>query len=381
MNGFASAILSILLGWLRALFDNLWRVLSSESGGTFLSFLRFHWKTIFAVLCVGGFLVDRIIFFFRWRPDYVWSTRLNRLKRRLSGEKPSPGRAPAYERRAPAPRMTRRDGYASYQEPLPEPQETYEPPQEAYAQPAAYAQMPYEAPASGVEGGFAPLAASFQENPASPWAQDFAPMAGSGPDYSYPTPSFADVQPVFDDPTEVWTPVVPELPVDSYQRPYEHPATDLAYGFGSPKPEPEAYLRDVQAGFAPPPAPEELYPKREPLPGNEPVHPGLDLQTFQQNIGLGGPQEPSQAGEGPLMKPLVNFPDTSYVSYYREAEPANPAPAKGGLASLAKKARELVRMGDEENQPTIRDLQSTASIKTAFHSPVLPKKPGEGDEE
>ena len=81
------------------------------------------------------------------------------------------------------------------------------------------------------------------------------------------------------------------------------------------------------------------------------------------------------------MKPLVDFPDTSYVSYYRETEAGAPARSKGGLASFAKRARELVRVSDEDNQPTIRDLQPTANIKTAFHSPVLPKKPGQGGEE
>lgn len=375
MNGFASAILSILLGWLRALFDNLWKLLSSASGGSFLTFLRLHWQAVFLALCVGGFVLDRIIFFFRWRPDYVWSTRLGRLKRRLS-RKEAPRERAAYQRPVAASAPQSPEAFAPYQEVFAPHQEGFAPYQEPYAP----QQEPYQEPYAAYQAPPPPPLEAY--GVPSPMVQDFAPLAGPGPEVSYPVQSFAEVQPVFDEPTEVWAALPPQLPVDAYQQPYENPAMDLAPGFGASRPEPEAYLRDVQAGFAPPLAPEALYPQpqREPPPGNEPVHPGLDLETFQQNIGLVGSGEPSQPEE-PLLKPLVDFPDTSYVAYYREAEPGAPARSTGGLASFAKKARELVRINDETNQPTIRDLQPTANIKTAFHSPVLPKKSEKGDEE
>ncbi|MEG0996561.1 MAG: hypothetical protein RSH26_06325, partial [Clostridia bacterium] len=78
MNGFTNTILTLLLSWLKALFNSLWRLFTSESGGSIYSFLSNHWKTIFLILCVGGFVLDRVIYFIRWRPYYVWSSRLHR---------------------------------------------------------------------------------------------------------------------------------------------------------------------------------------------------------------------------------------------------------------------------------------------------------------
>ncbi len=342
MNGFAGAILSILLGWLRALFDNLWRLLSSDNGGSFLSFLRFHWKAVFVGLCIAGFVVDRIVYFFRWRPDYVWSTQLGRLKRRLRHE-------PELEdEEEPVP---------SYRQALPPPiLPSYVPPQ---------------TPPSMME-----------EVPATP--QDFAPQIQPNPTYRYTAPyAMEDVQPVFDEPTASWAPVAPPPAMETYHQPYANPAQDLNPGFGNTQPEPAAYLLDVQAGFAPPPALEQRYAKPPaPAPSSaQPIHPGLDVETFQQNFGLGEPPPPPPDEPEPLMKPLVDFPNTTFVPYYQTAEPTQDDHAKKGLIALARKARKLVRSDDEDHPATIRDLQSTANIKTSFHPPVLPKKPPEGGEE
>ena len=47
----------------------------------FYRFLAANWKVIVLILCAGGFVIDRIIYLIRWRPYYVWSSRLGRLKR------------------------------------------------------------------------------------------------------------------------------------------------------------------------------------------------------------------------------------------------------------------------------------------------------------
>lgn len=39
MNGFANAILTLLLSWMRVLVNDLWRLLSSEDAGLFYRFL------------------------------------------------------------------------------------------------------------------------------------------------------------------------------------------------------------------------------------------------------------------------------------------------------------------------------------------------------
>jgi len=75
MNGFTNSILTLLLGWLRSLFNAVWTLLGSEDGGTMITFFRQNWKTIFLVLCLGGFIIDRVIYFIRWRPYYVWGSK------------------------------------------------------------------------------------------------------------------------------------------------------------------------------------------------------------------------------------------------------------------------------------------------------------------
>ena len=101
MNGFANTLLTLLLSWLRVLINNIWRVLSSEDGGSLYRFLAANWKVLVALLCVGGFVIDRVIYLFRWRPYYVWLSRLGRL-RHASGPSREQPAAPEDER-PPAP--------------------------------------------------------------------------------------------------------------------------------------------------------------------------------------------------------------------------------------------------------------------------------------
>ena len=75
MNGFTNAILSLVLGWLRSLLNAVWALLGSEDGGMLITLLRDHWKLIFLILCVGGFILDRTVYLIRWRPYAVWAAR------------------------------------------------------------------------------------------------------------------------------------------------------------------------------------------------------------------------------------------------------------------------------------------------------------------
>ena len=65
MNGFTNAILSLLLGWLRSLFNAVWSILGSDHSNSLITLLREQWKSIFFVLLIGGFAVDRIIYLIR----------------------------------------------------------------------------------------------------------------------------------------------------------------------------------------------------------------------------------------------------------------------------------------------------------------------------
>ena len=144
--------------------------------------------------------------------------------------------------------------------------------------------------------------------------------------------------------------------------------------FGTPQAEPAHYLQDVQSGFAPQPTPEQLYtPHPESL---EPIHPGLDIETFQQNIGLTNANALNNDSHRDEAESYPGFSPFSVT-----AQPETPDAKPRGLGALAKKARSFVSGDDERNPRSIRDLQPTVDMKNAFHAPVYPKKKSESEEE
>lgn len=297
MNSFVNTLLSVMLGWIRTLISNIWTMLASEDGGALFQFLSAYWLVIVILLCAGGVLADLIIYFFRWRPDYVWLTRWRRLthgKRRAEPENtqniPEQAMQPAYE-------------------------------------PAAHAFEP--------ENTYAP---------AMHFSETWQPAAGE------PDPLPDDVQ--------FWE-TEEDLDMD-WSVSEEVPA------FGAPQPEPLTYFRDVQAGFAPPVPPEQLYaPPAEPQspawPVSEGVHPGLDAETFRQNLGL----DEAPASEG---APVVRAPAFQPFTVTHAPEEAAPSTA---LQRIAQKARSFIAM--DENEKTIRDLHSSVDVSKAFHKPVYPQ--------
>lgn len=306
MNGFVNTLLSVALSWIRALISHLWSLLNSEDGGLFFQFFSAHWLMIVISLCVVCMLVDLIVYFFRWRPDYVWATKWRRLRRKR------PDRAVE-----PEENMQPQEAFSAYQPPV---------------QP--------EAPTTA----YAPLQAA---------TAVYAPV-------SQPTQVWQPVQeieePVFDD--ALWEDDEP-MNLD-WEQP-EDPA------FGAARPEPLAYFRDVQAGFAPPVPPEQLYAPAayqrpaQPEAETAAVHPGLDAETFRQTIGL-------SERTAPPSSPVVNGPVFRPFTVTAEPEPEK---TQGALQRLAQKARDLIALDDE--QKTIRDLQSSVDISKAFHEPVYPQ--------
>ena len=183
---------------------------------------------------------------------------------------------------------------------------------------------------------FAPLQQAYANAPAVPAAQLWQQAQ-------------AQPQPVWDDNAlweddDVWQ----DQPTVSYTRPQTPPAS---------------YYRDVQAGFAPALPPEQLYTPsatyQQPEP--EPVHPGLDEEAFLQNIGL----QPAPAPQTPVAAPPVFRPFTV------TQEPKPEAAPQGALQRLAQKARGFIAL--DEEQRSIRDLQSNVDVSKAFHEPVYPQ--------
>lgn len=301
MNGFVNTLLSVALSWIRALISHLWSLLNSENGGVFFRFFSAHWLTIVICLCVVCMLVDLIVYFFRWRPDYVWAAKWRRLRRK----RPSRAEEPEED-------MQPQEAFSTYQQPAP------------------------SAPASA----YAPLQASAAYAPVHQPTQVWKPVQEEAE------------EPLFDD-AALWE---TEEPMDLEWEQQEEPA------FGSPRPEPLAYFRDMQAGFAPPVPPEQLYaPPARQEPEVPAVHPGLDVETFRQTIGL---DEPAETAAAPVVRAQAFRPFTAAA----EPEPEKP---HGALHRFARKARDLMALDDE--QKSIRDLQSSVHVSKAFHEPVYPQ--------
>ena len=83
--------------------------------------------------------------------------------------------------------------------------------------------------------------------------------------------------------------------------------------------------------------------------------------AFRQTVGL---DDTPAASPAPVLRAPVFRPFT--VTH--EAEPAKP---QGTFQRFAQRARDLIAMDDE--QKTIRDLQSSVDVSKAFHEPVYPQ--------
>ncbi len=307
MNGFVNTLLSAMLSWIRALISHLWNLLNSEDGSFFFRFFTSHWLIMVIALCVVCMLVDGIVYFFRWRPDYVWASQWRRLRRKRPGRAVEP------------------DGDMQPQEAF----SAYQPPVQPEVPTAAYA------PLQAATAVYAPVSQS---------TQVWQPVQELD-------------EPVFDD-AALWE---GKEPMDLEWEQPEEPA------FGAARPEPLNYFRDVQAGFAPPVPPEQLYAPRAYQPPVQPdaeqaaVHPGLDEETFRQTIGL-------DETSAPYAAPVVRAPVFRPFTAAPEPEPEKP---QGALQRFAQKARDLMALDDE--QKTIRDLQSSVDVSKAFHEPVYPQ--------
>ena len=133
--------------------------------------------------------------------------------------------------------------------------------------------------------------------------------------------------------------------------------------YGTAQPEPASLYHDIQAGYAPAVPPQQLY-----VPSASyqmPVHPGLDEQAFRQSFGLQTDEEAMQDHAVPVMYAPAFRPFTV-------KDEVEEAPAPSRLSRLARRARTFVGAEDED-RPTIRDLQSTVDVSQAFHAPVYPQ--------
>lgn len=425
MNGFANGIMSMLLGWIRVFVNNLWKLLTSPDGDTLYRFMSEHWKLILLIVIAAGLVIDRVVYFLRWRPDYIWAGRRAERRRRRTAR--SIEQADDYNGNYDAPE--------EHEPPAPS---QYAPPEAAtrVSQPVNYTYAPQDAatrvsPALhttyGNQGVFAPPAQAhidteqykppiqIQKNTVQPIyaargatpisdafgaaTAKFAPMARVAPQMRAPRrdaeiPQSA-AEPIFDDEP-------PTLPVAvgrglsaaymrgaAYNRRMStNPAQGMVNSFGNAMPEPVEYLRDMQAGFAPQLPSERLYPRgddadarRAEEPPRSQVHPGLNSDAFRQSFGLDAAT--GEAAHTDSAQRLAEHDEASaaFTPYAQAYDETRLQKRSNPFTTIAKKARTLVGVEDDEHKLTIHDLQPTVDMRKAFHEPVYPRpKPDDGGE-
>ena len=86
MNAFAEGVFNALLCWLRLASQRLFRFFSTGTEDGFLTWLGDHWFFTVVFLCVLGLITDYVVWYFRWRPDVAWRTRVRHFFARMRGE-------------------------------------------------------------------------------------------------------------------------------------------------------------------------------------------------------------------------------------------------------------------------------------------------------
>ena len=337
MNGFTNAILSLLLSWIKVIINQFWNLLSSETGEQLVSFLSEKWWVLLLVLCGGGLVIDLIVYLARWRPDIVWRNRRRQKREKWDEE---------YEAAQP-------EGYQweTYSDPYPDEDVVYR-----GSRSAGYA-----------TAGFQPVrgkrALDVETQRIAPYVtppaqqMNYAPPVQSAPAPQTPE----DFDPVFDEDAPIQWSEGDTLVASA-------PPKRMQPTFGVPQQKPASYFRDMQAGYAPPIPPEQMYAPQVSGPESTgPVHPGLDAESLRKNIGLvpAGAliQDDPKAEEEQVIaintNPLMGESDTQ-------------ARSQTFFTTLARKARDLMGTGDEVKR-TIYDLQPPVDMRSGFREPAYPK--------
>ena len=66
------SIIEWLLGWFKALFNDLLALFSGSEGSSLLRWLAASWRHLLVTLVIIGVSANLIIYFVRWRPHWWW---------------------------------------------------------------------------------------------------------------------------------------------------------------------------------------------------------------------------------------------------------------------------------------------------------------------
>lgn len=103
---YADTLITIMLGWIRAFTDWIWRLLSADggsSGRSFLGWFSHNWVKLVVVMIAVGIIVDWLVWLVRWRPYWLWFGKKRRI---VDDTEDAPAAQTASGEHAPAPQFT-----------------------------------------------------------------------------------------------------------------------------------------------------------------------------------------------------------------------------------------------------------------------------------
>lgn len=108
MGQFANALFSGLLGWVQSVASGLWGLITNAEASAWFRWVLDNWLPLTLMLCLGGAVIDLIVYVIRWQPYRVWRHSLHRL---MGRDEPDP------EENAAGPKWIYADGSVSDSEP------------------------------------------------------------------------------------------------------------------------------------------------------------------------------------------------------------------------------------------------------------------------
>ncbi len=396
MRGFAQTLFNALLGWIRTLVEGVWDILFSSDAQQWLRWIGDNWMVLFVFLCLCGVALDYVVWFFRWRPYYVWGSSMRRLRRIFGGGKREHKEEVHQTRtaplQAPYPRERRRvePVYRDLEAPLYD-TTGYEDDtawnSDAYVAPLPYEQEPDygQEPTYGQESSYEPEVLSTQ-----PQATTMLQRYSTATDTILARPRKADYQ---------------EQYVRRFARPEPEPVPDNVYD-----PVPVDDWTNTSAANEPvydATSQDEYWaPQREEDAANQPIHPGIDYQAMSREYGWhvekadnsqSSGKQPSQTMTGhaddqswdfsgmdnfapyhspEIPKANVQRPERTERTKKQKSETSSLNKVRNSLSRIAQRAGKVLTVDDEQAGKLIDGLPPPIDKRRAFHAPVYPNRPG-----
>lgn len=98
MGQFAGTVFSVLLGWVKTAASWLWGLVTNVDVNAGFRWLLDNWLPLLLLLCVGGAVIDFLVYLLRWQPYRVWRSFLRRVTARQEDAAAQEQSAPLFQR-------------------------------------------------------------------------------------------------------------------------------------------------------------------------------------------------------------------------------------------------------------------------------------------